>query len=182
MKITCSRAITLAVGLLILSTVGYAQNLCFTTSAVINVSASPLAKALVSLSSQTGCPIGYEAKLVRPFRSSTVKGRLTPTEALIRMVRGTGLEVHADSMGLHISQADQEAIGLKAATLQASLGQAVKSQKVGQHTANGLFAKLGDVRTSVVDLARSQGFVSAAEKASYQRTFTEVERVLVIGQ
>jgi hypothetical protein len=105
-----------------------------------------------------------------------------PTEALIRMVRGTGLEVHADSMGLHISQADQEAIGLKAATLQASVGQAIKSQKIGQHTANGLFAKLGDVRTSVVDLARSQGFVSAAEKASYQRTFTEVERVLVSGQ
>lgn len=40
---------------------------------------------------------------------------------------------------------------------------------------NSLFKQLSDVKTSVEELAKRQGFVSAAEKESFQRTFSLVK-------
>ena len=62
--------------------------------------------------------------------------------------------------------------------LQARLGQAVKAKTIAQSTANALYGDLGEVRTSVTSLAKQQGFVSAAEKASYQRTFAKAEQLV----
>ena len=44
--------------------------------------------------------------------------------------------------------------------------------------ANEMYTELGDVKTSVTEFAKSQGFVSAGEKASYQRTFEKAQQVL----
>ncbi len=107
-----------------------------------------------------------------------MQGKLTAADALVRLVQGTGLEAHSDAKGLRIDQADQEKIGLRAATLQAQLGQAVKSQTLARPIATAMYAELGEVRTSVTELAKKQGFVSAAEKASYQRKFTKAEHLL----
>ncbi|MBO3273368.1 STN domain-containing protein [Hymenobacter defluvii] len=137
-----------------------------------------MAQALTDLSRQTGCPVQYEQQLVQPFRSPAIAGRLTTADALLQLVKGTGLEVHTTNDKLSVSQADQQAISSKAAALQTQVGQAVKAQKLPQHATTALYAELGAVRTSVVTLAKQQGFVSAAEKASYQRTFAKAEQLL----
>jgi len=181
MKQNRVKSIITAVTLTVLTTAGHAQTTCSETPTRISVGANRLDKALAELSGQITCTIRYDRKVAQTFRSPAVKGNLTPSDALIQLVKGTGLEVHTDA-SLALNQADQEAIGLRAATLQANLGQAVKSQKLGQQTANQMFGKLGDVRTSVVELAKKQGFVSAAEKASYTRVFNEAEHLLASGK
>jgi hypothetical protein len=162
----------------ILNTTSYAQMPCTQKPAKINIRANRLDKALKELSGQISCKIYYDTKLVHSFQSRTLNGDLTPSDALIQLVKGTGLEVHAEQNSLTINQADQKAIGIKAATLQASLGQAVKSKKMTQKVANQMYAELAELRTSVVELAKKQGFISAAEKASYQRTFGKAEQLL----
>lgn len=171
MNLTATKA-ALALGAFALfSTSAFAQALCTTKPIAFHLAAGGLEPALTAFSAQAGCPVQYDKKLARQFRASAVQGKLTAAEALVRLVKGTGLEAHSDAKGLSVNQADQNTIGLRAATLQAQLGQAVKSQKLAQPTANALFKELSEIRTSVTALAKQQGFVSAAEKASYQRTF-----------
>ncbi|QNE42353.1 hypothetical protein F1C16_22290 (plasmid) [Hymenobacter sp. NBH84] len=137
-----------------------------------------MAQALTDLSRQTGCLVQYDPQLVQSYRGRAVEGRLTTADALVQLVKGTGLEVHTDKDKFSVNQADQHAIGDKAATLQAQLGQAMQTKKLPQNKTTALHIELGAVRTSVVEFAKKQGFVSAAEKASYQRTFTKVEQLL----
>lgn len=170
---------TLALGALaLLTTPAFAQAPCHPTPTTFHLAAGSLEQALTALSAQAGCSVHYDKTLVRSFRVPAVQGQLTAADALVRLVHGTGLEAHSDAQGLSVSQADQETIGLRAATLQAQVGQALKSQTLAQPLANALYAELGEVRTSVTAVARQQGFVSAAEKASYQRTFAKAEQVL----
>jgi hypothetical protein len=178
MNLAATRA-TLALGALaLLSATAFAQAPCQTTPITIHIAAGTLDNALTTLGTQAGCPVQYDKKLVQSFRAPMVQGKLTAAEALVRLVQGTGLEAHSDTKGLSVSQADQEKIGFKAAALQAKFGQAIKSQTLAPSTANALYKELGTVRTSVTELAKQQGFVSAAEKASYQRTFAKAEQVL----
>lgn len=178
MNLTATKA-TLALGALALfNATAFAQGPCNTTPQNIRIAAGTLDQALTALSTQLGCPVQYDKKLVQSFRVPAVQGKLTAADALVRLVKGTGLEAHTDTNGLSVSQTDQEKIGLRAATLQAQLGQASKSQQIAQGTANAMYEELGEVRTSVTTLAKQQGFVSAAEKASYQRTFAKAEQVV----
>lgn len=164
--------------LALFSTAASAQTPCATNPITFHLAAGPLAQALTTFSAQAGCPVQYDQKLVQTLRAPAVSGKLTAADALVRLVKGTGLEAHSDAKGLSVSQADQEKIGLKAAALQAQFGQAIKSQTIAPSTANAMYKKLDVVRTSVTELAKQQGFVSAAEKASYQRTFAQAEQAL----
>lgn len=180
---TSSLALLLTAGLFTgPSTSLLAQTACPTTPTAIHVAATTLDQALATLARHSGCPIQYEQQVVQPFRSPAVYGTLTPVAAVTQLVRGTGLEVHLEHDQLRINQADQQAIGLQAATLQAQLGQAVKAQTLPQSKAQALYTELAQVRTSVVELAKEQGFVSAAEKASYQRTFAYVQQIIASVQ
>lgn len=172
--------VILALGTLALSTAtAFAQAPCHPTT--FHIAAGTLEQALTTLATQAGCPVQYDKKLVQSFRAPAVQGNLTAADALIRLVHGTGLEAHSEATGFSVSQADQEKIGLRAATLQAQLGQAVKAQTLAQPIANTLYGELAEVRTSVTTLAKQQGFVSAAEQASYQRTFAKAEHLLAKG-
>ena len=178
MTLAAMRA-TLALGALaFFNATAFAQAPCKTTPTTLHIAAGTLDNALTALSTQVGCPVQYDKQLAQQFRVPAVQGKFTAADALVRLVKGTGLEAHTNAKGLSVSQADQNQIGLRAATLQAKLGQAVKSQKLMQPTANALYEELGTVRNSVTTLAKQQGFVSAAEKASYQRTFAKAEQVL----
>lgn len=171
--------VTLALGALTLFTAtAFAQAPCQTSPTTLHITAGTLDHALTALAAQTNCPVQYDKQLVQQFRAPALQGKLTAADALTSLVKGTGLEAHCDANGLSVSQADQEKIGLQAAMLQARLGQAVKAQTIAQSTANALYGDLGEVRTSVTSLAKQQGFVSAAEKASYQRTFAKAEQLV----
>ena len=79
------------------------------------------------------------------------------------------------------AQADQQQIEQRATALQAAVQQAAKAHKLKQTAADALYKELAGVKASVQELAPKQGFVSAAEKASYQRVFAKAERA-VAGQ
>jgi len=160
------------------SAAAYSQNRCEDTIVKVNVSANRLDRALAELSSQIACPINYDKKSSKSFRSGTVKGMLKPSDALVKLITGTGLEVHNENNQLVINKMDQQATILKATSLQADLNKAIKSQKVSSKIANEMYTELGDIKTSVTEFAKSQGFVSAGEKASYQRTFEKAQQVL----
>ena len=160
------------------SATAYSQNRCEDTIVKVDVSANRLDLAIAELSSQIACPISYDKKFSKRFRSGTVKGMLKPSDALIKLITGTGLEVHNENNQLVINKMDQQATILKATSLQTDLNKAVKSQKVSSKIANEMYTELGDIKTSVTEFAKSQGFVSAGEKASYQRTFEKAQQVL----
>lgn len=144
----------------------------------VDVASQQMDRALTEFSKETHIAVVFQSKDVTKFKSNTVKGSKIPFDAVVQLVRGSGLEVHPSKAGFTVNREDQQNFGLKAAELQAELNQAVKSQTMKQDAANSLFKQLSDVRTSVVELATKQGFVSAAEKASYQRTFNQVKRSL----
>ncbi|HEY0182623.1 MAG TPA: TonB-dependent receptor, partial [Rhodopila sp.] len=63
-----------------------------TASAIrIDIAAEPLDAAIRSLIQQTGLQIAYPASLSQNTHSSAVSGTYTPSEALSRMLAGTGL-------------------------------------------------------------------------------------------
>jgi len=177
MNLPATRA-TLAGALALLSAMAFAQAPCHPTPTTFHLAAGPLAQSLTTLGAQAGCPVQYDKKLVQSFRAPAVQGQLPAADALVRLVQGTGLEAHSDASGLSVSQADQQAIGRRAATLQARLGQAAKAQTLAQPIATTLYGELAEVRASATTLARQQGFISAAEKASYQRTLAKAEHLL----
>jgi len=172
------KSIATIISMTILSINAYAQMSCLQKPTKIYIMANRLDKALIILSSQIDCKIIYDTKLVHSFQSCKLEGNLSPSAALIQLVKGTGLEVHADHASLAINQADQQAVGIRVTTLQKSLKKAVKSKKITQKIANQMYSELQEVKTSVMDLAKKQGFVSAAEKASYQRTLDKIEHLV----
>jgi len=172
------KSIVTIISLTILSINADAQMSCLQEPTKIYIMANRLDKALIILSSQIDCKIIYDTKLVHSFKGSKLEGNLTPSDALIRLVKGTGLEVHAEHASLAINQADQQAVRIKVTTLQRSLKKAVESKKITQKIASQMYAELQKVKASVIDLAKKQGFVSAAEKASYQRTLDKIEQLV----
>jgi len=165
----------------IISSAAFSQTACSTKPVKIQVSAGQLDAAISQLSSQINCEIVYDKDLAQRFKSNAVSGNLAPWEALIMLVKGTGLEVHADKNKLDINQTDQQDIKIKASKLQEDVNEAVRSKKITQKVANHIYAELGEVKISAGELAKNQGFVSAGEKASYERTFKETRKLLSSG-
>lgn len=155
-----------------------AQTPCKSSPTVIHITSGPLQKTLADFSTQLGCPVQYNRRVVQSVRGNAVQGKLAPSEALIQLVQGTGLEAHYDNNKLSVSQADQLATKRTASALQVRLKQAASAQKVSLAASTAMQAELEQVKTSVVKLATQQGFVSAAEKASFQRTFARAEQLL----
>ncbi|RZK32822.1 MAG: hypothetical protein EOO63_00090 [Hymenobacter sp.] len=94
------------------------------------------------------------------------------------LINTTAFAQSVQQVALAASQADQSQIERKSTALQTDIGQALKLKKLDRKTADALTKELVEVKTSVASLAKQQGFVSAAENASYQRVFAKVERAL----
>lgn len=72
----------------------------------------------------------------------------------------------ADRMQAHVS--------LRANVLQADVGAARKRRHITQHNADRLLSRVEKVREGANDLVKKQGFLSAAERASYDREFDAI--------
>ncbi|MBD8735369.1 hypothetical protein IFS44_08690 [Sphingomonas sp. CFBP 13706] len=75
----------------------------------IAIASMPLDKALAEFTSKTRCPVSIDTDRVRgrPTRSmktALTKGRLTPGQALARMLRGTPLKSTAIHGGFSVSR------------------------------------------------------------------------------
>lgn len=77
-------------------------------------------------------------------------------------------------MGGAITDPRQAHISMRANILQADLGNAKKAGRLTQADAQRLFAKVAAVKTGADRYTRRQGFLSAAEVASYDRALDAV--------
>ncbi|MEM1384637.1 MAG: TonB-dependent receptor [Pseudomonadota bacterium] len=80
------------------------------TPVAMEISAQPLATAVAELTRATGLQVGSDAALLDDRRSTAVSGTLTPTDALSRMLVGTGLDFVpvGDSGVALVAQADTD--------------------------------------------------------------------------
>ncbi len=62
-----------------------------------SIPAGPAEKSLRQLATQSGIEVVYPAEVVRGVRTAEVKGRMTPGEALGRLLTGTGLDSTRDA-------------------------------------------------------------------------------------
>lgn len=65
-------------------------------------------------------------------------------------------------------------IALRADTLQADIGNARKARLLTQGQANALWQRVARIRHDADGFARKQGFLSAGERASYDRALDQV--------
>lgn len=143
----------------------------------IDIRAQALLTALDALSRQTNCPISRDVDVTK-LRGNAVRGRMSPANAIVALVRGTGLEAHPVRQGLAIDRSGQQEIAARADALDRRIRVRQTAGHLTPGRANALSRQVAQVRRQAVLFARQQGFVSAAEKASFQRTFKEIDAAL----
>lgn len=73
----------------------------------LDIPAQPLSSALDALRAQSNIQLLYSADLVGGRAAPAVQGEFSPREALVRLLKGTGLEVHSgDRSGFAVVRAD----------------------------------------------------------------------------
>jgi hypothetical protein len=143
----------------------------------VDIPAQTLSSALDTLSQQTKCPISRDAD-VAGLGGNAVKGRMKATDALIALVRGTGLEGHPVRQGLAVDRTVQQEITKRADTLERRIQEHKEAGRLPAARAVSLNRQVAQVRRQAETYARRQGFVSAAQKASFKRTFQQVDAAL----
>jgi len=143
----------------------------------VQIGAQPMRAAISDLSKQTRCPISIDAQIGGIY-GHAVKGTVTPLAAAVALVRGTGLEVMLIKQGIGIGRYEQDAFDAKVDMLTSKVQDGVNSGRINSSRAASLRRQLTGVTTSIHQVAREQGFVSAAEKASYRRTIAVVTKAV----
>ena len=67
---------------------------------------------------------------------------------------------------------------MRANSLQADIGKAAKAQRLSKNQADRLLQRIEKVRVEVDGFVRQQGFLSAGERASYDRDFNDIAKEL----
>ncbi|MBS63423.1 hypothetical protein [Salinisphaera sp.] len=139
------------------------------------IDATRLDSALQQFAHTSGCfvetDLGGDAGLL----ANGVEGRFTAANALIRLVRGTGLEAHFDHGHYAVNRADREAVKQRVDTLRSQVVSARENGALSQGEAEALDRELAAVWRDAQTLISEQGFLSAAENASFQRLFAYVQ-------
>ncbi|REC94953.1 STN domain-containing protein [Kushneria indalinina] len=134
-----------------------------------------LDQALQQFAHTSGCPVEMDNALVEGHRAQALSGSFTPDAALIQLVRGSGLEVHLDNGHYRVNQSDRERINDRIETLRYRVESARNDETLSPAAADALDAQLDAIAAQSDQLITEQGFLSAAEKASYERLFAWLE-------
>lgn len=120
----------------------------------VSIPGGSLADALMALAAQTRLRLFYTSDLVAGRRAGPLAGRMTPSEALARLLAGTGLEAHATQPGVLVLRrmAAASAIGPQPGALGG--GTAVESPpaaKVGDPAGDAATSAAGDAGPTTLD-------------------------------
>lgn len=148
---------------------------CQNSKVKVNIQSQPIASALDQLSRQTRCPISKDASL-EGVVSHKVSGYMTPINALVELSKETGLEALTLRQGLGIGRYEQDKLELRAEDLKHRIKKAVDNKSMAPERAKRLNAKLDKIVGDAKVLAKKQGFVSAGEVASYERSMVEISK------
>ncbi|WP_252107411.1 MULTISPECIES: hypothetical protein [unclassified Halomonas] len=145
----------------------------------IELSAQPLGRALEQLAVQTGCTVvgeykGNRARFSR-LHASSVSGTYRPEEALWALLQGTGWEGYTTDQGLEVSKRQQRWVLEQTSDLRARIEE---HPALSPDTRHAYLEELDAVEQSAQELAFEQGFISAAEQASYRRSLSAIRGVL----
>lgn len=132
-------------------------------------------QALEQFAHTSGCPVEVDNALIEDHRAPALAGQFTPDAALIQLVRGSGLEVHLDDGHYRINQSDRERINDRIETLRYRIDSARNDESLTPGNADALDAQLDAIDAQSDQLITEQGFLSAGEKASYERLFAWME-------
>ncbi|UYF98681.1 hypothetical protein [Halomonas sp. GD1P12] len=140
----------------------------------IDLPAQPLDEALEQLAVQTGCTIEGKRELAR-LRASSVNGAYRPEEALWALLQGTGWEGYTTDEGLEVSKRQQRWVLKQTADLRARIEE---HTALAPDTRRAYLEEIYAVERSAQALAFEQGFISAAEQASYRRSLSAIRDAL----
>lgn len=134
--------------------------------------AQRLDERLQDLAHRTGCFMEVAPQMLADRQAPAVRGRLTTEQALLRSLRGTGLEGAPYKGHWRVDQAQQTRFARRIASLRETLAQ--QHGQVRPAQAAKATRTLAWVEKRVARDVRQQGFLSAAEKASYNRALDDV--------
>lgn len=92
-----------------------------------------------------------------------------------------GQRALSGSTGGEIVDPELAHISLRANILEADIGTSRKARTLSQRTADRLFQRIEMVRSDSIGFVQQQGFLSAAERASYDREFNAIARRICQG-
>jgi outer membrane receptor protein involved in Fe transport len=117
-----------------------------------NVPGGDLKAALDSYAAQSGVQLMYGDKLVEGARTKGVHGALSPDAALIRILKGTGFEMHRDSSGA-IAIVRTEASNLQSNDISLQIAQASPAPRSSVETVTVTSSKLGGADVQSIPIA-----------------------------
>ncbi|MES1946235.1 hypothetical protein C84B14_02776 [Salinisphaera sp. C84B14] len=139
------------------------------------IDAGRLDSALQQFAHTSGCLVETDLSENAALQVNPVQGRFTAANALIRLVRGTGLEAHVDPGHYAVNRANREAVKQRVDTLRHQVASARRSGALSKDKADALDRDLAAVWRDAQALITEQGFLSAGENASFQRLFAYVQ-------
>ncbi|MEA9556742.1 hypothetical protein VC273_12720 [Xanthomonas nasturtii] len=144
----------------------------------VSLPAQRLDERLQELAHVTGCAVEVDPSLLQGKRAAVLTGSLTADQAFIESVRGSGLEAGPADDHWRVNQAQQLYFAERVETLRSAIADARKSKSMTPVRAKKMTAYLSKIAADVPKLIREQGFLSAAERASYARMLKDVEQSL----
>ncbi|AWN17717.1 hypothetical protein SALB1_3523 [Salinisphaera sp. LB1] len=173
------RRFLIGVGVVVAGAAMPAVAACLPDAAGYDFAAQRLDSALQQFAHTSGCPVRVDLGRYGRLKTSALKGRYTPADALVRLVRGTGLEVHVDNGKYAVNRADRHALKARIAATRSAISTARHGGIIGKARAAGFNQQLDSVWRNAQSLIRRQGFLSAAEKASFDRLIVYIRGQLV---
>ncbi|MCC8618821.1 STN domain-containing protein [Xanthomonas vesicatoria] len=144
----------------------------------VSLPAQRLDERLQELAHVTGCAVEVDPTLLQGKHAVALSGSLTTDQVFVQSVRGSGLEAVPADDHWRVNQAQQLYFAERVETLRSAIADARKSKSITPERAKKLTAYLSKIAVDVPRLVREQGFLSAAERASYGRMLKDVEQSL----
>ncbi|WP_447553312.1 STN domain-containing protein [Vreelandella sp. EE22] len=132
--------------------------------------------ALQHLAQHSGCFIDADWARLSNSQAPAVRGNYRPEEALWELLKNSGWEGYTTDNGLQVNQREQTWVNEHTKDLRARIE---PQEPLSGTERQAYLDELNELERSVHELAREQGFISAGERASYQRSVEALEKQLI---
>lgn len=157
-----------------------ARAVCQPTPEPYHLPKQRLNQALQEFAHISGCFVNVNTALLDGKTANALDGNFSPSVALILLVRGSGLEVHARMGKLSVNESDQKNLAKRADILESSLKTAERNKTLSPDTAKYLLKQLKEIPRQAATLVREQGFLSPAERLDYDRLLAYIQGRIAI--
>ncbi len=151
---------------------------CQMTPVAYDMPTQRLDEALQQLAHRSGCPINVDLGADSSKKVKKFKGTFTPDQALVLVLKKTGLEGYVENDGLTVDRRGQDFVHKRVAELRTSIEDA--GTRLEAKRKKRFLHQLDSIETGSKKLALEQSFISAAEMASYKRDFDELSKQIPV--